>query len=165
MSRVSRRRLTAFAAPLALLAASAPVISADPWIWSGQFRVQHRPPIVVARGPRHAPPPPVVIVRQMEAFPCELRLSAYQTRDIVIVVANGANGSAGYATCLTVHGEHDRSPTVVLRNTAPAACVSQVVTPFEVTGSFRTRSCLRTLSVRVADRCLEVPVVQVPGIS
>ena len=164
MSRVSRRSLTAFAAPLALLAASAPVFSANPWTWTGRVRVQHRPPIVVARGPRHAPPP-VVIVRQVEAFPCELRLSAYQTRDTVIVMANGANGSAGYVTCLAVHGEHHLSPTVVLRNTAPAACVSQVVTPFEVTGSFRTRSCLRTLSVRVADRCIEVPVVQVPGIS
>lgn len=171
---LGRRHSTLTAASIALIGAAAPMASAEPWFhisfgnWGSHPRVIRQPacppPVVVAR-------PPVVVVRQpvvvrrVEVVPCDLRFTAYQARDTVIVIANGTDTTGGFETCLSSRTGRDFSTTVVLTNTSPAQCATQCVTPFEVSGSFRVRGCVRTVEVRVADRCLQVPVTQVQSLS
>ena len=163
------RRLIALGAPLAFLALAAPAANAEPWfhITFGDWgrRPQHReperrPPVVITRPVSVRPE----YRRPVEEVPCDLRFTAYQTRDTVILIATGENRSAGYATCLEVCGD-GFAPTVTLRNTTPRDACSQVISRFEVSGSFRAKDCLRTITVRVADRCFQVPVTEVRALS
>src|SRR5262245_61014160 len=114
MFRTRRSLLTA--ASLALIGAAAPIASAEPWFrisfgdgW-GRPRNRH-----VVRQPPACPPPvivtPPVVVRRVEVVPCDLRFTAYQTGDTVIVIVNGTNTSGGFETCLTTDTNRNFSTT------------------------------------------------------
>ena len=109
--------------------------------------------------------PAPVVVRRVQVVPCDVRFTAYQTGDTVIVIVNGTNTSGGFETCLTTETHRDFTTSVVLRNLSPAQCATQCVTPFEVSGSFRVRGCVRSVEVRIADRCFQVPVTEIRQIS
>lgn len=96
-----------------------------------------------------------------EVMPCDLKLSAYQSGNTVIVIASGSNHTGGFRTTLTATDVHDGTPELVLCNLAPSGCATQCITTFESRASFETCHRLRCVKVRVAGQCLDVPVAQV----
>ena len=165
--RPAFRRLIALGAPLAFLGLGASAVQADPWFrisfgdhgWGrGHREPVCRPPVVIG--------PEIRIERRpVEVVPCDLRFTAYQTGNTVLIFVSGENRSAGFTTCLAACDD-GWAPTVTLRNTAPLDnCGAQVITRFEVSGSFEARHCLQRISVRVAGQCFEVPVSQVQRLS
>lgn len=166
-----RRRLALAGAPIALLGLAAPMLGAgaDPWwIRAGFGHSRGHDQVVIRTGP--VCDQRQVIVREpvcVEVIPFDLHFSAYQSQGTVIVVATGSNRTGGFETCLTGRDIHDSTPTLILRNTAPGrgVCVTQAITCFSVSASFYSRCALSTVTVRVADTCVEVPVVQVRSLS
>ncbi len=125
-----------------------------------------REPVVV-RGPVVSRPRPqhVVVAQPCDVMPQDLRITAYQTHDRVIVLITGTNHSAGYATSLTDVDTSCEVPTLTLRNTAPMHASAQCLTGFSLNAAVRSRETLCTIRVLVAGRTVEVPVTQVPTLS
>lgn len=170
MFRTTNRH--ALLAALAVLGASSPMLGDEPWFKRGDWRGDRRDKGVHRVEPRRVPRTPVVVigrtpvvheVRRDEA-PCSVSFTAYQAGETVILIARGSNPHAGYATSLSACTFHGGGAHVTLCNVAPAHCGAAVVTPFEVSGSFRSRECLRTIEVQVAGMCHHVSVIQVGAI-
>jgi len=177
---LAKNRSSLIAATLVALAAATPAFAAQPWF---SFRLGDRPDRPVrSSGPDryHRPqpavcPPPVVVYghpqhrpieyRAVEEAPCDLSFTAYQAGDTIILIARGTNRAAGYCTALTACDTRGSQPVVTLRNTSPNSCTAQVMTPFEVSGSFRAYGCVQTIEVRVAGACHRVCVTQVGRLS
>ena len=153
-------------AALALIGVCAPLASAEPW-----FRISFgdhgrgRPgPVVIHRPEIHRGP--VVRYERCEVLPCDLRFTAYQAGDTVIIVATGTNRTAGFTTSFGRVDSDHRGATLTLCNlSAQDSCAAEVLTGFSVSGSFHARQALRCVSVRVAGQCFEVPVTQTQCLS
>ncbi len=162
MFRTRTSRLAA--AALCLVAAGAPLMGAGPDERGGRrggwtspkvfgnvqvtigFPTKHKPQV------RHAE----------EVLPCDLRLTAYQSRDTVIIVATGTNRSTGFTTAFQACDIRDRSPELRLMNTSSCEPCGQVMTGFEVSSSFHTRHQISCIKVVVAGHAYDVHVVQTP---
>lgn len=162
-----RTRLSAVASVLTVLGAAGPLSADNPWFWSGPARGRGGVKIVIGP-PRPAHPPrparPPQVCEPVDEAPCQLEVSAYQTRDTVIVVASGANKAGGYVTTFSACDTRGRTPSLTLRNTPPAHCGTQVITPFDVTGSFRSRQRVHHITVSIAGQTRTVRVTQVPSL-
>lgn len=166
MFRTRTSRLTATA--LCLVAAGAPLMGAGPDErgrgrgrddgFSGIFGK-----IDIRIGQPRRPEIRHVEVRHVEeVMPCDLKLSAYQSRDTVIIVATGTNRSTGFQTGFQACDIHDRTPELRLMNTSSCEPCGQVMTGFEVSSSFHTRHQIGCIKVIVAGRAFDVHVVQTP---
>src|SRR5262249_5490434 len=106
-SNLTARRIALVAAPLAALGAVVPAADAadrDGWWWCGGHR--HDRPSVVIQATIGGP---LVIERRCERVICDevpagLQMSAYQSKDRVIVIINGTNRGPGFRTSLTAFG-------------------------------------------------------------
>jgi hypothetical protein len=149
-------------AALALIGISAPLASAEPWYrfdWGHGRRDRDR--VVVVRQPEVVVVPERRIQR-VEVLPCDLRFSAYQAGDTVIVNATGTNRGGGFSTDFSrLAGDHWGS-TLTLCNLSPADRCAEVITPFSVSASFHAKPGLRCLTVRAAGQSFEVPITQAP---
>lgn len=96
------------------------------------------------------------------AMPCELDLSAFQSGNTVIVVANGANHESGYITHFEACELSGGTPEVHLHNHRNSDHCAHVLTRFEATGSFTSRRQISCIKVRLGDQCREVRVIQTP---
>jgi hypothetical protein len=165
MLRTTKRR-TIIASALGVLGAASPMFAAEPWFRISWGHSDARRERVVIREPRRERWPEVRHeAPRVEEIPCDLRLSAYQTKDTVVVVARGTNRAAGYATALSSCGVRGRAPELVLHNLAPQSCGAQVQTAFEVTGSFTSCERVACLKVIVAGKTYDVGVTQVCPLS
>ncbi len=170
MFRTRTSRLTATA--LCLVAAGAPLMGAGPdergrrgghggrdGGFSGVFGGVT---IRIGEQPRRPEIRRVEIRRVEEVLPCDLRFSAYQSRDTVIIVATGTNRGTGFQTGFQACNIHDRTPELRLMNTSRCEPCGQVTTAFEVSSSFHTRHQIGCIKVIVAGRAFDVHVVQTP---
>ena len=126
--------------------------------------------LVIRFEPRPRPVHPTIVIARPEPVVCrdeiplELEISAYQSQDRVILLVNGCNRAAGFTTALTVVDVHCDRPELVLRNTAPAHCAAGQ-SRFALNASFRSTRALHCITVRVAEKVIEVPVTCVPSLS
>jgi hypothetical protein len=166
---LTARRIALVAAPLAILGAVVPAADAADrdgrgggWGWSwGHSRRPEAPavvihatiggPIVVSR------PAPRVIYDEV---PAGLQLTAYQSKDRVIVLINGTNRAAGFRTSLSALGD-----TLVLHNIAPEDGCRGGPSSFTLSGSICSPRELHQVCVRIGDRSFEVPVTCVPALT
>lgn len=165
MFRTRVSRLTA--AALCLVALGAPLMGAGIDGWGK--RHGRSSPQVVSRVEVNIgfPSPfrqPVVVRHGEEVLPGDLRLTAYQSGDTVIVVATGTNRSTGFNTAFVGQDVHDRSPELRLMNTSRGEPCAQVLTAFEVSASFHTRHRVECIRVIVAGRAFDVHAVQTPSL-
>src|SRR5262249_6403762 len=151
---LTARRIALVAAPLAILGAVVPTAAAadrDGWWWRSR---RERPTVVI-----HADIGVPVVVGRCERrvvcdeVPAGLQMSAYQSRERVIVIINGTNRAAGFRTSLTAAG-----PALVLHNTAPEDGCREGACSFTITGSICSPRELRQVCVRIGDRTFDVPV-------
>ncbi|MBL8762762.1 MAG: hypothetical protein JNM07_00655 [Phycisphaerae bacterium] len=122
--------------------------------------VVYQPPPVV-----QVPPPPVA--SGIEVVPADLRASAYQTKDTIIVHVSGVNRAPGYTTSLSVRDPNDLyAPVVLLRNWAPVGeAAGSASVPFTLNATVRANHPLSTLTLRIGDQVLVVPVEPVQPIN
>src|SRR4051812_10486077 len=104
-SKLIARRVALVVAPLAVVGATLSTASAadrdGPW-WR-----RHREPRVGVVIHADIPPQRVVIGRPVDVcdeVPAGLQMTAYQSKDRVIVIINGTNRAAGFRTALTAEG-------------------------------------------------------------
>src|SRR5437763_1466381 len=117
-TKITARRIALLAAPLALMgAATSSVYAAGPWYHSRGPQVIIEPRVVFRAD---FPPQRVVLSRPayVDEVPAGLQMTAYQSRDRVIVLINGTNRGEGFRTALSDEG----GGTLVLHNTAPEGC-------------------------------------------
>lgn len=163
------RRLALIAAPLAVLAAAVPSASAADRDHDRDrdhdYRGRRsRPSLVI-----HAQLPGIIIGRpaervvvaapvRVDEVPASLQMSAYQSKDRVIVIISGVNRGSGYSTTLSAAGD-----SLVLRNIAPDAC-REDATAFTITGSICSQRELREVCVRIGRQSFEIPVTCVASL-
>jgi hypothetical protein len=153
-------RLTLLA--VGLIGAAVPLMGAGPESRGGVEWAFHPPVfgrVEVHFGGRQ---PERRVIRVEDVVPCDLHLSAYQSRDTVIVVAMGSNRTGGFTTTFAPCDLDDRRPEVRLVNTPGRDACAQVMTGFEVSSSFHTHHQLGCIKVRVAGQCFDVHVTQTP---
>lgn len=164
MFRSATSRLSSVVLAASLMGFAAPLMGAGP-----EVKVESRggwafnPPsfgkLKVRFGtPRRQPE----IRRHDYAAPCELELSAFQSGNTVILVARGVNRESGYVTRFEACDLNDRTPEVHLINERGHGHCAQVITRFEVTGSFQACRQISCITVHVGNQCHEVRVVQAP---
>ena len=159
-STFTARRFALVAAPLAALGATVSTASAadrDGW-W-------HRRPSIVIHA--QIPAPQVVVERRVvhvDEVPAALSMTAYQSKDRIIVVLSGTNRGSGFHTALTQVGD-DWSPTLVLRNTAPDQGCVEGASAFTLTAGIHASRDASRLCIRIGDRFFDVPVTCVQSIS
>jgi hypothetical protein len=161
---LTARRLALVAASFAVLGAVVPTASAadhDGWGWGRHY---HGPAVVVRAqiGVPVIVPPPVVIARPMivDEVPAGLQMTAYQSRDRVIVVINGTNRAGGFTTALSAAGD-----SFILHNSAPIDGCREGASAFSISGSICSPRELHQVCVRIGDRAFEVPVTCVQALS
>lgn len=166
MMRSTFTRLSAAVLGLGLVGAAAPLMGAGPEVKAKGAAFQ--PPRIFGnvqirigdkdrgwgRGRDHRER------RIEEEVPCDLHLSAYQSRDTVILVATGSNRSGGFTTTFAPCDLNDRTPEVRLVNTPARDACTQGITPFDVSSSFHSRHQLGCIKVIVAGRSYDVHVKQ-----
>jgi len=163
MFRSATSRLSSVVLAAGMVCLAAPMMGAGPELKTETRGIRFDPPgfgkIKVRFGtPQRRPE----VRRHDHAAPCELELSAFQSGDTVIVVANGANRESGYVTRFEACDLHDRTPEVHLRNDRGHGHCAQVITKFEATGSFTSRRQISCIKVHVGNQCYDVRVVQTP---
>jgi hypothetical protein len=154
-STLTARRIALVAAPLAVLGAAASTAAAADGHWG--YR-SHGPTLVI----QAQIPAPVVIVEHRvvcDEVPAGLQMSAYQSKDRVIVVINGTNRGAGFHTSLSAFGN-----SFVLHNLAPEPGCRDGACSFTITGSICAGRDVRQVCVRIGERTFEVPVTCVPSL-
>src|SRR5882724_9624030 len=163
-STLTARRIALVAAPLAVFGAAVSTASAadrDGW-W---HRSSRGPSVVI-----HAsiPGPRIVIGRRVEVVdevPAALQMTAYQSKDRIIVIVNGTNRGSGFRTSLTQAGFDDRSPSLVLRNTAPEDGCREGATAFTLTAGIHADRDVSRICIRIGARSFDVPITCVQSIS
>lgn len=167
------RRVGVASAVLGIAAAIVPVLGAGPddekhRRWPGQpsplgrdgvslnidfgFR---RPPAVVGRPIEYRPV-------YADVTPADLRVTAYQSGETVILVVSGVNHQAGYTTFLSAGDLRGSRPDVVLTNRPGGDFCATAVTPFSITRSFRACERISAVMLHIGGQCFAVPVVQAP---
>jgi hypothetical protein len=167
-SKLTRTRMALAAAPLALAGIAAPLMGAGPWEWRHGNR--HTEIVVHPEFRR-------VVIAPVEVMPCDLHISAYQSRDTIMVFVTGSNRTGGYSTFLQAADGHDGSLRLEIRNIAPIGVCTQAITPFSLNAAMHTddrpthgwsgwaKRSATTLEVRVAGQVICVPIEQVVSIS
>lgn len=166
-NRTTFRGLAILAAAGGILTLAATSDAAEPWHWRGRG---HDRVVIVARPTPSvvisAPRPPVIVTTVPDVVPSDLHMSAYQSRDTVIVLITGCNPSTGYTTALTgVERAGDGCPTIVMRNTPCGDAAVATLTQFSLNASVHSYSPISTVMVRVAGQVYQVPVTQVQALS
>ncbi len=162
-SKMTRSRMALAAAPVALAGLAAPMMGAGPWDWKIGSHDRHdtrRIEVVVRPETR-----PVVVVRQIEVEPFDLHLTAYQSRDTIMVFASGNNRTGGYTTSLRAIGGRENSTRIQLSNITSGGICTQAITSFSLNAAMHVDCAVSSIEVRVADRVICVPVTQVASIS
>jgi hypothetical protein len=151
-------RMAILGAPVMLAGLAAPMMGAGPWDWHWGKHEPRRVEVVVAT------PPPVVIVQPVDVAPCDLRITAYQARDTVMVMVNGSNATGGFTTSLAAIDTRDHCPELVLHNVRGGGFCTQAITPISLNAAFRSHGDVPSVKVRVADHVIVVPVRDVPSL-
>jgi len=165
---LTSRKLALVAAPLVLAGAAVPLMGAGPWYFGVDFahRDHGRREVIVRTEPRIivAAPAPVVIAAPacVEVSPYDLHISAYQARGggAIMVFVNGSNRTGGYTTTLSADDCRGAAPILTLHNTAAIGICTQALSSFNINAAVRADGGreVRCITVRVADRAIEVPV-------
>jgi hypothetical protein len=157
-SNLTARRIVLVAAPLAVIGAAVSTASAADHGW---WRSRGPTVVINARFPG-----PRVVERRVvcDEVPSGLQMSAYQSKDRVIVIISGTNRGGGFSTSLEADGR-GYSPSLILHNTAPLDGCRESACSFSLTASVCSGRELRTICMRIGDRSFEIPVTCVPSLT
>ncbi len=156
-AKLTHSRAGLAAASLAIAASAAPLMGAGPWEW--RSRPSHKE-IIVCEEDR-----PSIIAQPIDVAPCEIQFAAYQSRDTIMIFATGANSTGGFNTSLRALDTRGHTLRLQLCNLAPIGLATQCITPFSLNAAIHAKRGVCTIDVRVGDRLICVPVVQVALIS
>ena len=155
-------------ASLAALAAAAPMMGAGPWDlrcspWGKEIelRVEPRQDYRHNQRPEYRPQ----VFAPADVAPCDLNITAFQSRSTIMIFATGTNRSGGFCTSFCSLDSRDSAPRIQLHNTAPSGYANQCISPFSINAALHTDRCVSKIEILVGDHFICIPVQEVPGIS
>jgi hypothetical protein len=119
-----------------------------------------RSPAVTQGKDRAAPPRRILGLEEGWELAPAATYTASQTPSEVIIKATGEHPTAGYETRLVMSPLRIYPPQWMLAQKKPTGAAAQVVTPFEVTASFKAREPVEAVHVSDATGKHVVPVDQ-----